>query len=168
MYKRQVVEEETNLAHETAANILGFFENIDMEDEMDASDIRDLINDIQSFYQQCFIAGVNISSNNVDLEELKKSAPKIVQAMRILQKDYSEDEDISVLYSFSSNPIGVVLPFLKILQKVNNDIDTAYGQMHSEKENLTRKGNWNDNVDPRFEQQQKDFEILLKALEGVE
>lgn len=40
--------------------------------------------------------------------------------------------------------------------------------MHSEKENLTRKGNWNDNVDPRFEQQQKDFEILLKALEGVE
>lgn len=42
-----------------------------MEDEMDASDIRDLINDIQSFYQQCFIAGVNISSNNVDLEELK-------------------------------------------------------------------------------------------------
>lgn len=165
---KKVVEEETNLAHETAANILGFFENIDMEDEMDASDIRDLINDIQSFYQQCFIAGVNISSNNVDLEELKKSAPKIVQAMRILQKDYSEDEDISVLYSFSSNPIGVVLPFLKILQKVNNDIDTAYGQMHSEKENLTRKGNWNDNVDPRFEQQQKDFEILLKALEGVE
>ena len=52
--------------------------------------------------------------------------------MRILQKDYSEDEDISVLYSFSSNPIGVVLPFLKLLQKVNNDIDTAYGQMHSD------------------------------------
>ena len=40
--------------------------------------------------------------------------------------------------------------------------------MHSEKENLTRKRNSNDNVDPRFEQQQKDFEILLKALEGVE
>ena len=46
---KKVVEEETNLAHETAANILGFFENIDMEDEMDASDICE--NRLQKSYR---------------------------------------------------------------------------------------------------------------------
>jgi hypothetical protein len=87
--------------------------------------------------------------------------------MLILQKDYSGEDDISVLYAFSSNPIGVVLPFLDMLRKANKDIDTAYEQMQSEKESLTRKGNWNDNVDPRFEQQQEAFEVLYAEIKEV-
>lgn len=87
--------------------------------------------------------------------------------MCALQKDYSDEDDISVLYAFSSNPIGVVFPFLEMLRKANKDIDTAYEQMHSEKESLTRKGNWNDNIDPRFEQQQEAFEKLFAELKEV-
>lgn len=164
----RVVEEETALAHKNAVDILSYFENIDIEDEIEASDIRDIINEIQSFYQRCFAVGINISIiDDAQIKKIKDSAATIAKAMLILQKDYSDEDDISVLYSFSSNPIGVVLPFLEMLRKANKDIDTAYEQMQNEKESLTRKGNWNDNVDPRFEQQQGEFEALYAEIKEV-
>lgn len=164
----RVVEEETALAHKHAVDILSYFENIDMEDELEASDIRDLINEIQSFYQRCFAVGINISIiDDAQIKKIKDSASAIAKAMLILQKDYSDEDDISVLYAFSSNPIGAVLPFLEMLRKANKDIDTAYEQMQNEKESLTRKGNWNDNIDPRFEQQQEAFEALYAEMQEV-
>lgn len=164
----RVVEEETALAHKNAVDILSYFENIDIEDELEASDIRDIINEIQSFYQRCFAVGINISIiDDAQFKKIKDSASAIAKAMLILQKDYSGEDDISVLYAFSSNPIGVVLPFLEMLRKANKDIDTAYEQMQNEKESLTRKGNWNDNVDPRFEQQQEAFEALYAEIKEV-
>lgn len=39
--------------------------------------------------------------------------------------------------------------------------------MRSEKEDLTRKGSWSDNVDPRFERQKKTFETILSELQEV-
>lgn len=164
----RVVEEETALARKNAVDIISYFENIDIEDELEASDIRDIINEIQSFYQRCFAVGINISIiDDAQFKKIKDSASAIAKAMLILQKDYSDEDDISVLYAFSSNPIGVVLPFLEMLRKANKDIDTAYEQMQNEKESLTRKGNWNDNVDPRFEQQQEAFEALYAEIKEV-
>lgn len=164
----RVVEEETALARKNAVDILSYFENIDIEDELEASDIRDLINEIQNFYQRCFAVGINISIiDDVQIKKIKDSASAIAKAMLILQKDYSGEDDISVLYAFSSNPIGVVLPFLEMLRKANKDIDTAYEQMQNEKESLTRKGIWNDNIDERFGQQQEAFEVLCTEMQEV-
>lgn len=164
----RVVEEETALARKNAVDILSYFENIDIEDELEASDIRDLINEIQNFYQRCFAVGINISIiDDVQIKKIKDSASAIANAMLILQKDYSGEDDISVLYAFSSNPIGVVLPFLEMLRKANKDIDTAYEQMQNEKEALTRKGIWNDNIDERFGQQQEAFEVLCTEMQEV-
>lgn len=161
----KVAEEETSLALKTAADILSFFENINMEDELEASDIRDLINAIQSFYQKCFTAGIYTGITDVTkLKKLKESASVIAKAMCILQKDHSGEDVISVLCTFSSNPIGTVLPFLEMLRKADRDIDTAYEQMQNEKVNLMRKGNWSDNADPRFEQYKKSFEVLFSEL----
>lgn len=164
----RVVEEETALARKNAVDILDYFENIDIEDELEASDIRDLVNEIQSFYQRCFAVGINISIiDDAQIKKIKDSASAIAKAMLILQKDYSGEDDISVLYAFSSNPIGVVLPFLEMLRKANKDIDTAYEQMQNEKEALTRKGIWNDNIDERFGQQQEAFEVLCTEMQEV-
>ena len=164
----RVVEEETSQARTTALNVLSYFENIDMEDELEASDIRNLINEIFDFYQKAYAVGINLG--NIDkskFDRLKNSASDIAKAMIILQKDYSDKDDIYVLYSFSSNPIGTVLPFLEMLKTADIDIDNANDKMHNEKELLTRKGNWNDNIDPRFEKQQDAFNALLAELEEV-
>ncbi|MCR5541143.1 MAG: ATP-binding protein [Ruminococcus sp.] len=164
----KVADEETTLARKTALEILSFFDNIDIEDELEASDIRDLINDIQVFYQRSYSLGINISIvDELIFKNFKDSASDIAKAMNLLQRDYSEEDDISILYAFSSNPIGVVLPFLEMLRIANKDVDTAYDQMRSEKESLTRKGNWNDSVDPRFKERQDDFNGLLAELKEV-
>lgn len=164
----RVAEEESTLARQTAVNILQFFDNIDIDDELEASDIRNLINEIYDFYQKAYAAGINIGIiEKTKFDSLKNAAYDIAKAMVILQKDYSDEEDISVLYAFSSNPIGTVLPFLEMLRKADKDISTAHEQMRSEKEALTRKGSWSDNIDPRFEQQQEVFETLLFELKEV-
>ena len=163
-----VVQEETALARSTAIEILRFFENIDIDDELETSDIRDLINDIQSFYSRCFSTGINISIvDDTKLKKLKESASDIAKAMLILQNDFSDEEDISVLYAFSSNPIGVVKPLLDLLKKASGDIDTVFEQKKNEKDSLTRKGNWNDSVDPRFIERLDDFNDLLTELKEV-
>ncbi len=164
----KVVVEESALARKTALDILRYFDNIDIEDELEASDIRNLINEIYDFYQKAYAAGINLGNIEKDkFDTLKNAASDIAKAMMILQKDYSEEDDISVLYAFSSNPIGIVLPFLALLSKADRDIDTAHEQMRSEKEDLTRKGSWSDNVDPRFERQKKTFETILSELQEV-
>ena len=162
----KVVVEESALARKTALDILHYFDNIDIEDELEASDIRNLINEIYDFYQKAYAAGINLGNIEKNkFDTLKNAASDIAKAMMILQKDYSDEDDISVLYAFSSNPIGKVLPFLAMLSKADKDIDTAYEQMRSEKEALTRKGSWSEN--PRFKQQQKVFETLLSELKEV-
>lgn len=164
----RVVIEESELARKTALDILRYFDNIDIEDELEASDIRNLINEIYDFYQKSYGAGINLGNIEKNkFDTLKNAASDIAKAMMILQKDYSVEEDISVLYAFSSNPIGTVLPFLAMFRKADKDIDTAYEQMRSEKEDLTRKGSWSDNIDPRFERQQKAFETILSELQEV-
>ena len=127
-----------------------------------------IIIDFRGFYQKCFAVGINISIiDDVKIKKIKETASEIEKAMNILQSDCSDEDDISVLYAFSSNPIGTVLPFLEMLQKANIDIDTAYEQMHNEKESLTRKGNWSENVDPRFKEQQVAFDTLFAELREV-
>ena len=44
------MEEETELAQNTAEEIIGFFDNIDYDDEIEESDVRTILNDIQSFF----------------------------------------------------------------------------------------------------------------------
>jgi len=165
----KVVVEESALARKTALDILRYFDNIDIgKDELEASDIRNLINEIYDFYQKAYAAGINLGNIEKNkFDTLKNAASDIAKAMVILQKDYSDEEDISVLYAFSSNPIGTASPFLEMLRKADKDIDTAHEQMRSEKEALTRKGSWSENIDPRFKQQQKAFETLLSELKEV-
>lgn len=165
----KVVEDETTIAHDTAMKTLEYFKNIDTDDEFEAGDIRDIINNINDFYQKCYTAGINISyPDRSQLPKIKESASDIAKALNILLEEYKDEDDITVLCKFSANPIGKALPFLQILNKAYNDADIAFGQMNNEIESLKQKGSWNDNIDPRFEKQQKNFEDLLAELKEVQ
>ncbi|WP_019680700.1 hypothetical protein [Ruminococcus flavefaciens] len=164
----KVVEEETVLAKNTAMEVLEYFDNIDIEDELEASDIRSMLSDISDFYQKAYEAGINIGIiPKEQIDRLKNDAPLIANAMEKLQMDYSCEQDITVLIAFSSNPVGVVLPFLELLKKAAYDVNNANEMMLNEKEMLTRKGNWNDSVDPRFVERRDGFETLYAAFEEV-
>jgi hypothetical protein len=164
----KVVEDETALARNTAIEVLEFFDNIDIEDELEASDIRSMLNDISGFYQKAYEAGINIGIvPKEQIGKFKSEAQLLANAMEKLQRDYSCEKDIAVLIAFSSNPVGCVIPFLELLKKSLSDVNIANENMLNEKETLTRKGSWNDSVDPRFAERRDDFENLFSAFEEV-
>ena len=164
----KVVEDETSLARTTALEIISYLDNIDFEDEIEASDIRTLLNDITNFYQKTLEAGINIGIVSKDeIDNFKNNASAIANAMCKLQADYSCEDDLTVLIAFSSNPIGIVLPFLELLKRVSADVNKANEMMENEKNMLTRNGNWTNATDPRFDERKDGFEELLSAFEGV-
>ena len=165
-----VVEAEKVPAQKIAEDVINFFDNIDFgKDELEAEDIRRMIKEIRDFYGKCLEAGINIPmTNNINFRELENSAQKIAEAIAILQKDYSCEDDIAVLYAFSSNPARIVKPFLDVLEEAGRNVETARGQMESEKKALTLNGNWDSSVDPRFTEQQEYFETLLAKLNEVQ
>lgn len=164
----KVVEDETLLARNTAIEVIKYFDNIDIEDELEASDIRSMLNEISGFYQKAYEAGINIGIvPKEQIEKIKSEAHLLAEAMDKLKRDYSSEKDIAVLIEFSSNPIGCVMPFLELLKKALFDINKANEMMLNEKEILTRKGSWKDSVDPRFAERRDDFENLFSAFEEV-
>lgn len=165
-----VVEDELEAAKRNADEIIGYFDNFDMEDEIEEVDVKTILNDILNFYQKCFNTGINIG-NQITIkslvEKFKKQASNIAEAINIMKEDYSNEDDISILVIFSRNPIGLVLPFLEFLRQVNNDIDKADKYLIIEKKKLAEKGVWKSETDPRFAQQSEEIQMLYKEFEGV-
>lgn len=166
----RVVEEETELAQNTAEEIIGFFDNIDYDDEIEESDVRTILNDIQSFYQKCYKSGVNIQGITEISDRIKKlmdNAKIIALAINLIKEDHSSLADLDVLMMFSDNPIGRVIPFLKLLKRADSDVDSVSKKMSAEKALLIQQGSWTDNTDPRFEEVSTDFVTLFDDFQGV-
>ena len=124
---------------------------IDLSSTLNIDVVRSMLNDISGFYQKAYEAGINIGIvPKEQIDKYKSEAQLLAEAMEKLQRDYSCEKDIAVLIAFSSNPVGCVLPFLELLKKALSDVNKANEMMLNEKETLTRKGSWNDSVDPRF------------------
>jgi len=127
-----------------------------------------MLNDISGFYQKAYEAGINIGiAPKEQIDKFKSEAQLLAEAMGILQRDYSCENDIAILIAFSSNPVGCALPFLELLKKALFDVNKANEMMLNEKKTLTRKGSWNDSVDPRFAERRDDFENLFLDFEEV-
>ena len=166
----RVVEEELELARNTAKEIVGFFDNIDYDDEIEENDVRTILNDILSFYQKCYKSGVNIQGVTEISETIKKqieNAKAIVSALNLMKEDHSSLDDLDILMLFSHNPIGRVMTFLKLLKRADSDVDSVIKKMKTEKTILIQQGSWSDNTDPRFEEVSADFENIFDKFQGV-
>lgn len=166
----RVVEEESRLAQNTAKKIIGFFDNIDYDDEIEESDVRTILNDILSFYEKCCQSDVNIhevTEVSQKINEQIKNAKEISSALNLLKEDHSSLDDLDVLMLFSHNPIGCVMPFLELLKRADSDVDSVSKKMRAEKNSLIQQGSWSDNIDLRFENESADFEKLFDEFQGV-
>lgn len=165
----KVVEDETTLARNTAIEVLEYFDNIDIEDEVEANDIRSMLSAISGFYQKVCEAGINIRIKQKDeIDNFKNKASDLANAMCKLQADYSCEDDLTVLIAFSSNPIGIVLPFLEFLKSVSEDVSKANEMMTNEMKILISSGLWKGKpIDPRFAERRNDFENLFLSFEEV-
>ena len=137
-----------------------------MDVELDASDIRDLLNDIKNFYSEAELFGIPIEYRHEETEQYKSKASEIVSSLKLLSADYSTQHNIDIICTFSSNPIRIANSFIDYLTNVESDVNTVQLRMKNEKDQQIAQGLWSDNIDPRFANITDDFNRLKKEALG--
>ena len=167
---KKVAEDEKNEAQKISKEVIEFFDNIDMDDEIEPSDVRNMLNDIEAFYQAVVKVGTNLPGINEitkTISRLRDNAEKIAVSLNLMMDDDPQD-DLAVLMRFSDNPSGCVLPLLELLKRVDSDVNRVNMNMIAEKKNLIKQGTWSDNKDPRFDEAATEFEKVYTAFQEVE
>ena len=161
----RVVSAEIEEGKELYRNVLKYFGFVDGT-EIETEDIKDLLNEVIEFYNDAEINGINIFLRTDDATLLKNKSVEIAKALERISADVNGMSIIEKIILYSSNPMKIVKQLLDFLRLVDGDNDYVYSEMKLAKENLTRSGVWSDDVDPRFEQNQSDFDRLMKLMEG--
>lgn len=161
----RVVSAEIEEGKELYRNVLKYFGFVDGT-EIETEDIKDLLNEVIEFYNDAEINGINIFLRTDDATLLKNKSVEIAKALERISADVNGMSIIEKIILYSSNPMKIVKQLLDFLRLVDKDNDYVYSEMKLAKENLTRSGVWSDDVDPRFEQNQSDFDRLMKLMEG--
>ena len=121
----QVMVDELTEAKKKAEKVLAFWE-YDFDVDLDATDIRDLMNDIKNFYTEAELYGIAIEYRYETAEKYKENASEIVSALRILTTDFSSEAILDVICAFSSNPLKTIDSFIAYLNQVETDVSTVY------------------------------------------
>lgn len=165
-----VAKAEIELAKQTVSEITAFFDGFDLDDDIEASDIRTLLDEVMIFYKKCMETGVNVRiPDNLEkrVQVAQSSSNHIAEAIENLKTDYSEESDLAILQSFTNNPIGTVQHLIDFLRMVNTDAEDARERLELEKKNLAENGSWVDNTDPRFSEYASQIKEFIAELEGV-
>lgn len=155
-----VIDDELLLAKSVYAEInkfLGYDDEFDIEED----DLKGLFVEMIDFYDDVDKSGINIDVKSQKIKEYKDKSKTLAATLRCIHKDYSNTDKLDILLSFSTDPIYIAKDFLALLYDVENDVESVSRLMNSEKEKLTRSGNWEDNEDPRFSKYSTELYSLL-------
>lgn len=76
------------------------------DDEVEETDIRNLISEINNFYDEINATQINIKA--VSTENIKRKIKKITKAIREINKVIDEKDPLTILMAFSDDPIGTL------------------------------------------------------------
>ena len=134
--------------------------------EPELGDIRSMLDQIAEFYEQAIRTGVNIPPKKDIAIDMKKQADDIAKALDSLNFEFGDKKQFDILVLFSNNPIRKLLPFLNLLKQVSADCDNVIQLKTTEKDQLTRSGKWEGDVDSRFEQNADKFDSIYNSIFG--
>ncbi len=139
----------------------GFQEDMEIETE----DIKDLLNEVIEFYKDTETYGVNISLRTNYAMMLRDKSVEISKTLAKINEDKSEMSILEKIIMYSGNSMKIIKEFIEFLGQVEKDNASVYSEMKLAKEALTRSGNWSEDVDPRFNQNEPEFVELVNLME---
>ena len=104
-------------AREIIHSIYGHFDDEEIEDE----DILDLVSEAKEFYSEIDKTQINIATPAI--EPVRKAAKQIANAVETIGNVLDEDDPLTVLMAFSSDPLTTVKPLLELLLQLDKDIE---------------------------------------------
>lgn len=159
----KVVEEEKAIILSNLNYLYSAFE-FDQDDDIDASDLRDLIKEGKDFYTDAERYSFNINNNAVAMNDLYLLSEDISKAIKISKQILGTDDCYSSLSLLSLNPLASLVPLVNELKKLEKDLSEATTLVSAEEEQQKRSGLWSDNKDTRFDEKRDEFYSLIKEV----
>lgn len=134
------------------------------DDEIDASDIRSLLNSVSDMYNKVDKYGLTIQNRSSKCEQLKSISNQTAKTIAGARSNFTAGGFISGIMKYSNMPTKDIEELCELFNQANSDADTASVYMIAEKNRMIRSGGWVDNIDPRFDDTLRDFNDLDKEL----
>lgn len=103
-------------------------------DEIDEDDIRELASKTKKFYDE--INNCMFSVEYYPTDSVKKNAIQIAKAIKDIGEVLDEVDPLTILMTFSSDPISKLLPLMDLLDQLEKDFLKVDRQMDTRKRNL--------------------------------
>ncbi len=133
-YLSTIVERTESVAKAEIANALSLlqpiFDYFD-SDEIDEDDILDLASKAKEFYTEINNAMIPVAFSSAD--HIKKNAKQITKAISDISDVLDEDDPLTILMTFSGDPISTILPLISYFEQLEKDMDKVDKQLDTRK-----------------------------------
>ncbi|MGX8701607.1 ATP-binding protein [Caproiciproducens sp.] len=132
-------------------------------DEIDEDDILELVTKSKTFYTEINNAQINVAV--VSSDTVKRNAKQIAKAISDIGEVLDEDDPLTILMTFSGDPLSDLQPLIDFLKQIDADIDKVDKQL------VTRKSALGDVVgneqsSSRYADELKTLMAISTSLEG--
>ncbi|SMC62097.1 ATP-binding protein [Papillibacter cinnamivorans] len=165
-YLKDIVDRIESVAKAELANALTVVQSIYdyfNNDEIDEDDILDLVTKSKEFYTEINNAQINVAVSSSDA--VKKNTKQIAKAINDISEVLDEDDPLTILMTFSGDPLSDLQPLLDFLNQIDADIDKVDKQLISRKNALGDVVE-NEQSCSRYADELKALMVISTSLEG--
>ena len=102
-------------------------------------EIAEMVDNAKDFYSEVNNAQLFVPYNAELLDKTKRDKKKISEALNIIDKILKEDDELTGLTYMSSDPIKDIMPLLKFVEKVQEDMQKISQQIEQNKAQILEK-----------------------------
>ena len=94
-------------------------------DEIEEDDINDFVETTGQFYAEANNSRINIQAITQQIDAIKKTAKQIAKATRLVEDAREATDALTILLTFSGDPISRLIPFQELLKRVKSTAQTV-------------------------------------------
>lgn len=94
-------------------------------DEIEEDDINDFVETTGQFYAEANNSRINIQAITQQIDAVKKTAKQIAKAIRLVEDAREATDALTILLTFSGDPISRLIPFQELLKRVKSTAQTV-------------------------------------------
>ena len=143
--------------------IHSIYEAFDSE-EIEDDDILDLVSTAKEFYSEIDRTQINIATPNID--SVKKATKQIAKAIQDIGNVLDEDDPLTILMAFSSDPLTQVKPLVDLLAQLEKDAVKVENNVAS-RESALGEGNDPMTLEGRYTVELKTIEEDTETLNAL-
>ena len=167
VYLKDIVDRIDYVSKAEVANALAVIQSIYDHfdsDVIDEDDILELFDKSKAFYTEVNNTQINIAVASADA--VKKAAKQIAKAINDIGEVLEDDDALTILMTFSGDPISDLQPLVELLSKLDTDVENVEKQLLVRKEALGEVAEASQSEAKYFEEL-KAIGANMTALSGI-